>query len=310
MFTVGKKPVLIDLNKNLTNFHARFQLKLKDINSICMVAVATQDDIDGNNIRFERFTGQIQREIKINNNKYEDYFLVIKSPNGDQECVLNTNVHELKTPKQRDTTPIAETMNINQELPHEFESHDEKKSFWKSSKFLWIVVGILGAVFVYFMFFYKKKKKEYVFNFNNEDKSSDPVKELMHTPRISQDEKILLPTPVVAPPSPVRAPPPPPPVVAPPSPVRAPPPPPPVVAPPSPVRTPPPPPPVVAPPSPVRAPPPPPPPPVVAPPSPVRAPPPHPPVAPPAIPTQRTISPEPQGTNTALFQKLNQLNFE
>lgn len=104
-YNIGKVKKLIEINKNLVNFTAEFNIKSISLTEF-EIAIVTQDILD-NNIQFEyqkSINSFISGNIKADKGDYKNYLMVIKA---DEECevFIEINVFELK--KQDDLSAAA-----------------------------------------------------------------------------------------------------------------------------------------------------------------------------------------------------------
>lgn len=95
-YNIGKVKKLIEINKNLVNFTAEFNIKSISQTEF-EIAIVTQDILD-NNIQFEyqkSINSFISGNIKADRGEYKNYLMVIKA---DEECevFIEINVFELK----------------------------------------------------------------------------------------------------------------------------------------------------------------------------------------------------------------------
>ncbi len=95
-YNIGKVKKLIEINKNLVNFTAEFNIKSISQTEF-EIAIVTQDILD-NNIQFEyqrSINSFISGNIKADRGEYKNYLMVIKA---DEECevFIEINIFELK----------------------------------------------------------------------------------------------------------------------------------------------------------------------------------------------------------------------
>lgn len=95
-YNIGKVKKLIEINKNLINFTAEFNIKSISTTEF-EIAIVTQDILD-NNIQFEyqkSINSFLSGNIKADRGEYKNYLMVIKA---DEECevFIEINVFELK----------------------------------------------------------------------------------------------------------------------------------------------------------------------------------------------------------------------
>lgn len=81
IYPLTKRPQLIDLNGENVNFKLNFNVKSINPEHEFHAIVLTQeqlDSVDINKIEMKHAKGKINGNIIANNNKYQNYFLVLK----------------------------------------------------------------------------------------------------------------------------------------------------------------------------------------------------------------------------------------
>jgi len=142
---------LIDLNQDSKNFKLTFKCKAhapSDEYSILVLNQSQLDTQDANQLPFKVVKGQITGDITADNDIYQNYFMVIKS---DRKCKVDVTIN--KTEIEPKKPPIPPTYS-----PPPPKKKKKKKSFLQSSLFLWLVVGTIAFVLLYFIFFTKTKE--------------------------------------------------------------------------------------------------------------------------------------------------------
>ena len=78
---LGKIKQLIDLNGDSINFNLNFKVQSKD-NSPFHVLVVDQDTLDNTpSLEYKEAKGSISGNIVADKNKYQNYYLILKSDN-------------------------------------------------------------------------------------------------------------------------------------------------------------------------------------------------------------------------------------
>ena len=180
-YKIGKLQQLIDLNQDSTNFKAEFKVAAKDQDKIFNVLIANQSQLDDPNIinlEFKEAKGQIGGSIMADKNIFQNYFVILKS-NDDQEVDLEITLEPLPDNIPQPPNPNTQV----QQLP----SPPQKTSFLKSKYFVWILVGIIGLVLLYFIYtnYYAKKKENNTRSIEptpNQSKNPSPLSSHHPTP--------------------------------------------------------------------------------------------------------------------------------
>jgi len=206
-YNVSSVQQMIDLNGDAKNFKLKFTCKGRDDSVPFEVLVMTQaqlDNPDSKNLNYKKINGSITGEIIADKNMYQNYFLLIKSPEDCQiEIVsdfekLQDNIppenqhhqhqhqHQHQQPHQHQHQHQQPHQHQHQQ-PTQSQIKSEEKtpktdsgtSFLNSSTFLWIVVGIIGLFLVYFIFFYNSGANKPVKIENNKAFALEPLS-IMH----------------------------------------------------------------------------------------------------------------------------------
>jgi hypothetical protein len=177
VYALTKRPKLIDLNGDNVNFKLEFIVQAVNPDHQFHAIVLTQeqlDSVDLNKIEMKVAKGKISGNITANNNKYQNYFLVLKKIDDeivkndlDVEIVINlekitenllfnenSGVKEnaVKENFTGNSTPATTT------TPEQKTASPSCVPFYKKPWF-WLFVMILIAVIglVYYNYFYLKK---------------------------------------------------------------------------------------------------------------------------------------------------------
>ena len=157
-YAVNSLQQLIDLNQDLTNFHIKFTCESEDPTDKFELLVVNQsqlDDPNSKNLQYKQVQGSISGEVTADKNVYQNYFLIMKAP---KECNISVTTDVLEiAPKRKDPPPILQR--ASQQVPPVVTPKSTSKSVLNSSVFLWIVVGIVALVLIYFIFWPKKNEK-------------------------------------------------------------------------------------------------------------------------------------------------------
>jgi hypothetical protein len=196
IYPITKRHQLIDLNGENVNFKLEFMVKSVKENHEFNAIVLTQeqlDSVDLNKIEMKEAKNKISGNITANNNKYQNYFLVLKKkdvdnlPDFDVEVTINLEKMEENKNLDFSIQPEAPKENISQSsaattttssapgvvasTPNQIAVSECKVPFYKKA-WVWIFIFIVGLVIglVYYNYFYLKKP---FFGFNV--KTSTPL---------------------------------------------------------------------------------------------------------------------------------------
>lgn len=183
-YLLSSRPQLIDLNKNFKNFRLQFQVTAIDPTQEFQALVMNQEQLDTNTdlnaIEMKIAKGKIGGNIVADNDKYQNYFLILKKSPKD----LETSTVEVELTKNIEEVPV----NITKEDPPDgmrnedngnemqqqrqreyYEGHENQqqqqentvssmKPFYRKTWF-WILIAvvIVFALFYYYFYVYSAK---------------------------------------------------------------------------------------------------------------------------------------------------------
>lgn len=141
---------LIDLNKKLVNFKLDFNvrsLEEKEFDAVvmCQSEINNYDKLE--NIEMKKAPGKIGGTIIADNNKYENYFIILKS--NEVQTVEITNTIEEIQPK------VEEEIIQSSPIKEEFEK--EKPIYMKRGFWVFLLICILCLGFYFKDYIFKKK---------------------------------------------------------------------------------------------------------------------------------------------------------
>lgn len=97
VYKIDHIPKLIDLNGECINFDIKFQLSCDDSNINYSMCVVEQSKLDsGKELTYKTIKGDIEGTVKNTNNRFTNYFLVIKS---DSECNIMVDINKRELPQ-------------------------------------------------------------------------------------------------------------------------------------------------------------------------------------------------------------------
>lgn len=171
-YQLTKRHKLIDLNGENVNFKLEFIVQALNNNDRFKAIVLTQeqlDSVDLNKIEMKSAEGKISGNITANNNKYQNYFLVLKKHEDDEndnelpveilinlEKISDNDVKE-NFNNQKETGEVTNNVNLT-ETTTTSPNPLIRIPFYKKPWF-WLLIVILVAVvgLVYYNYFYLKK---------------------------------------------------------------------------------------------------------------------------------------------------------
>lgn len=182
IYPLTKRPQLIDLNGENVNFKLNFQVKALDPLHEFKAIVLTQeqlDSIDLNKIEMKHAKGSIQGNITANNDKYQNYFLVLKKNETENNPDFNVEVVidlEKVESAKNDVSNEMSLENVLETQPEINESNVElPKPFYKKPIF-WLVIAVIIILISYYLYqFYIKKQPVLWFKPKTNVLSSSPV---------------------------------------------------------------------------------------------------------------------------------------
>jgi hypothetical protein len=165
-YPLTKRPQLIDLNGENVNFKLDFFVDAQEPNNEFQAIVLTQDQLDSvdmNKIEMKVAKGKISGNISANNNKYQNYFLVLKKkeesiPDFDVEVKIQLEKLEISE------NPELESITENYSIPAEqtdIQTTECATPFYRKPWF-WVFLAILALVVGVFVYNYVYLKKPFV----------------------------------------------------------------------------------------------------------------------------------------------------
>jgi hypothetical protein len=171
-YVLSQRHQLIDLNKTYKNFKLQFQVVSTESNKDFHAIVLNQEQLDGTtdlqNVEMKLAKGRIGGTIVADNDKYQNYFLVLKSilPQDNTEVEVTTNIEEVepKAPVEEPPVPPPEEPATTTEG---YAGSSETASGATQAKttrpllqkpWFWLVLFVLlaGGAYYYYFYIYKK----------------------------------------------------------------------------------------------------------------------------------------------------------
>lgn len=157
-YKLSTRPQLIDLNQNFKNFRLSFQaISVTDPEAPFQAVVLNQDQLDVSdlkNIAMKNAKGRIGGNIVADNDKYQNYFLLLKSENPlDVEVTIS--LQEIPPAAPVPETPPEKNFQTDEENTQITTNNNTSSQtpFWKKPIF-WILVILTVAFLVYYFYQY------------------------------------------------------------------------------------------------------------------------------------------------------------
>jgi len=199
-YKIGKVRKLVDLNKNLINFNLDFAIQSDTKNSTFEIAVVTQDILDNNSpIEYQKATnGHISGNVKSDNNKYNNYLIVMKS-DEDMDVSVDLTIHEILH-----TPPPPPPQQQQQQQQH--QQHQEKQEnyehelsklnnysllsniFTRKNLFIFFIIIILASCA--YIYYYMNAKKNITETQGGKEESTSLNPALSGSTSLKQSESI------------------------------------------------------------------------------------------------------------------------
>jgi hypothetical protein len=149
-YQVGKRPQLIDLNNDLTNFSLTFDCKANPPTTDYKLHVTTQtelDKVDISSLPFKIVRGQIGGNIVADEDRYDNYYLVVQSEEQDVELEIRIDIQPVE----------AKTKTSNSDVNEDIASTSSpllSNDKWNPSNILfWSVFALIVIFLIYYLFF-------------------------------------------------------------------------------------------------------------------------------------------------------------
>ena len=173
-YVLSQRHQLIDLNKTYKNFKLQFQVVSTESNKDFHAIVLNQEQLDGTtdlqNVEMKLAKGRIGGTIVADNDKYQNYFLVLKSilPQDNTEVEVTTTIEEVEpkepAPPSSSTSEgstakegYTEAQPPAQENTTPSSSTSARPPLFRNPWF-WLVIAVLlvGGAYYYYFYIYQK----------------------------------------------------------------------------------------------------------------------------------------------------------
>jgi hypothetical protein len=189
IYPLTKRPQLIDLNGENVNFKLDFQVKSINPEHEFNAIVLTQeqlDSVDINKIEMKNAKGKINGNIVANNNKYQNYFLVLKKLNAStpdfnvQVDIALEPVEAVEQPQGMESTSAPEETISTDQQPIPQPVQQTVKPFYRKPWFaVFVLLVLLGVGFLIYNCVILKKPLLF---WNKAPKSASIVQPILTAP--------------------------------------------------------------------------------------------------------------------------------
>lgn len=169
-----KRHQLIDLNKEYVNFEIFFECKALDASKDFEMLVINQDQLDSidlSSLSMKRTRGgYISGNIVADEDKYQNYFLVIRSCEENDPMEVDMTISIKPIPPNKEKLRAMQQQQGGNATPHPTgEDHSLQEKPKSVSLYMILLVVVVGGVLVFFLV--KKKSK------NNKSLTNDDLLE-------------------------------------------------------------------------------------------------------------------------------------
>jgi len=169
IYPLTKRPQLIDLNGENVNFKLDFQVKAINPEHEFQAIVLTQEQLDStdiNKLEMKQAKGVISGNIVANNNKYQNYFLVLKKTDNTPE--FNVQVDIVLEPvepvieKPTEFTPAPQNAEKVGIIEQAIVEQSAPKPFYRKPWFAVFVI-LVALCLGFFLYNYVYLKKPFLY---------------------------------------------------------------------------------------------------------------------------------------------------
>lgn len=162
-YVLAQRHQLIDLNKTFKNFKLQFQVVSTDPAKEFHAIVLTQEQLDATDlgtIEMKVAKGRIGGTIVADNDKYQNYFLVLKSiqPQDNIEVEVSTSIDEVdpKPKEEEEYSPPPDEATPSPITPTAAPVQEKSSlQVLLGSTWFWVAVAVLAAGLYYYFYMYK-----------------------------------------------------------------------------------------------------------------------------------------------------------
>lgn len=172
---------LLDLNKNRVNFKLNFNV-VEEENKHFSIIILTQKEVDKyknlDDIQMKVAPGKISGTITVNDNKFDNYILLLKS-NDNCKVKLDFEIEEIEPNSVQEDFNNVENINAHN-VSNDMDSNSDNIPLYRKNWF-WVVLVVLVLVIGYFGY-------NYIQNRNTNFKMNQDIKNASKIPDVSVTE--------------------------------------------------------------------------------------------------------------------------
>lgn len=155
---INSKHQLLDLNSDKINFDLNFKVE-SQTNDVFHALVLSKTELDGyqdlNDIQMKDAPGIIKGNIKSNDNKYENYFLILKKMDGSTKANVTIELEELEYDNNSNFSQLSNGSDIGGKGENKF-----LKFYNDYFYHILLILFVVGIGLAYYNFVYQKKKTD------------------------------------------------------------------------------------------------------------------------------------------------------
>ena len=151
---INSKHQLLDLNSDKINFDLNFKVE-SQTNDVFHALVLSKTELDGyqdlNDIQMKDAPGIIKGNIKSNDNKYENYFLILKKMDGSTKANVTIELEELEYDDNSNFSQLSNATDIGGKGENKF-----LKFYNDYFYHILLILFVVGIGVAYYNFVYQK----------------------------------------------------------------------------------------------------------------------------------------------------------
>jgi hypothetical protein len=162
-YVLAQRHQLIDLNKTFKNFKLQFQVVSTDPAKEFHAIVLNQEQLDASDlgtVEMKVAKGRIGGTIVADNDKYQNYFLVLKSihPQDNIEVEVSTSIDEVepKAKEEEEYSSPSEEATPSPITPTSAPVQEKSPlQVLLSNPWFWVAIAVIAAGSYYYFYMYK-----------------------------------------------------------------------------------------------------------------------------------------------------------
>lgn len=176
IYELGNRPQLIDLNKNYKNFRLQFQVVSLETNQEFQALVMNQEQVENttdlNKIEMKIAPGKIGGNIVADNDKYQNYYLVmrnsLKAPDTIVKVEVTKNIEEINDPSPESSSSsgkeLQDNNGTNEDVEEEYPVQDQIKvvPFYRKPWFWGCIALLVFLIFLYYYYVIRAKGEQMI----------------------------------------------------------------------------------------------------------------------------------------------------